>query len=368
MDQLHPQLAEEVDFSIIRYAQCWEDADVLLRALEVQPGEVCLSIASAGDNTLSLLAQDPGRVIAIDLSAAQLACLELRVAAYRHLDHEALLELLGVRPSDRRRALYARLAPSLSGAARAVWDARPMAIDTGIVRAGRFERYLELVRRYAINATHSRWQRDALFVRRPRAQRHAFYDRHWNNLRWRWLVRLLCSRLVMGHLGRDPRFFKYAEGSVSHRILDMTLHVLVDLDPVDNPYLHWIVQGDYGAVLPHALRAENFERIRANLDRLEWHLCDAQTYLDEAPPESIHRFNLSDLFEYLSEADSQRAFHSLARAGCRGGRLAYWNMLVPRHRPASLAARIQSMPELSRQLHKAANTFFYSDFVVEALL
>jgi S-adenosylmethionine-diacylglycerol 3-amino-3-carboxypropyl transferase len=169
-------------------------------------------------------------------------------------------------------------------------------------------------------------------------------------------------------LGRDPRFFKYAEGSVSDRILDMTLHVLVDLDPVDNPYLHWIVRGEYGTVLPHALRAENFDRIRANLDRLEWRLCDAQTYLDEAPPDSIHRFNLSDLFEYLSEADSQRVFHSLARAGCRCGRLAYWNMLVPRHRPASLAARIRSMPELSRQLHKAANTFFYSDFVVEELV
>ena len=68
----------------IRYAQVWEDADVLLEALDVQPGHVCVSIASAGDNALALLTQQPARVVvALDLSPAQLACLELRVAAYR---------------------------------------------------------------------------------------------------------------------------------------------------------------------------------------------------------------------------------------------------------------------------------------------
>ena len=41
-------------FDRIRYAQCWEDADVLLDALQVEPGDTCLSIASAGDNTLAL--------------------------------------------------------------------------------------------------------------------------------------------------------------------------------------------------------------------------------------------------------------------------------------------------------------------------
>src|SRR5687768_98208 len=75
----------------IRYAQVWEDADVLLAGLEVRPGDVCLSIASAGDNTLALLTTHPSRVIALDLNAAQLACLELRVAAYRCLSYRELL-------------------------------------------------------------------------------------------------------------------------------------------------------------------------------------------------------------------------------------------------------------------------------------
>jgi len=80
------EIATKADFSTLRYAQCWEDADILLEALNVQAGAVCISIASAGDNTLSLLTQNPGRVIALDLSPTQLACLELRVAAYLALN------------------------------------------------------------------------------------------------------------------------------------------------------------------------------------------------------------------------------------------------------------------------------------------
>src|SRR5262249_13958095 len=96
------EIAAKADFSGIRYAQCWEDADILLEGLAVGPGDVCLSIASAGDNTLSLLSGGPERVIALDLSPAQLACLELRVAGYRELSHPELLELIGSKPSQRR--------------------------------------------------------------------------------------------------------------------------------------------------------------------------------------------------------------------------------------------------------------------------
>ena len=56
----------------------------------------------------------PSRVIALDLSPAQLACLELRVAAYRTLTHPELLELSA---RGRRRAaleLFDRCRPALA--------------------------------------------------------------------------------------------------------------------------------------------------------------------------------------------------------------------------------------------------------------
>ena len=105
---INPTIAEKADFAKIRYAQCWEDADVLLAAMDVQSTDTCLSIASAGDNVLALVGAGARRVIAVDLSPAQIACLELRVAAIRLLTHAQFLELLGQNPSSDRRTHYQR--------------------------------------------------------------------------------------------------------------------------------------------------------------------------------------------------------------------------------------------------------------------
>ena len=49
---MQSEAASRADFSTIRYGQVWEDADVLLAGLDVQPGDVCLLIVLAGDNAL----------------------------------------------------------------------------------------------------------------------------------------------------------------------------------------------------------------------------------------------------------------------------------------------------------------------------
>ncbi len=63
-------IRERAKFDFIRYANCWEDADILRDALCVRPGDSCLSIASSGDNSLSLLADAPRLVVAFDLNPA----------------------------------------------------------------------------------------------------------------------------------------------------------------------------------------------------------------------------------------------------------------------------------------------------------
>lgn len=153
---MRSEVAAKASFSEIRYAQCWEDADIVLEALDIQPGDTCLSIASAGDNSLAMLSKNPGRVIALDLSPAQLACLELRVAAYRNLEHPELLELIGSQPSDRRFELYQRCRDRLSPDARSFWDAHTDEVTNGIGGAGKFERYFGLFRTRILPLIHSR--------------------------------------------------------------------------------------------------------------------------------------------------------------------------------------------------------------------
>ena len=120
----HGPIQSRASFQKLRYASCWEDAAVVAEALDPLEGTRCLSIASAGDNTLSLLARGAGEVWAVDVSPAQLALVELKMAAFRHLEHPEVLGFLGVRPSATRRAVYESLRGALAAGARAFWDER----------------------------------------------------------------------------------------------------------------------------------------------------------------------------------------------------------------------------------------------------
>ena len=362
------EIAGRASFKTIRYGQCWEDADVLLAALEVKPGQVCLSIASAGDNTLALLACNPFRVIALDLNPAQLACLELRVAAYRELSHLELLKIMGSRAASSRDHLYQRCRSLLSSPARTFWDAHPEEIQRGIGNAGKFEHYFNVFRRWILPCIHTSRTVDGLFVDRPLAARREFYQTQWDGWHWRCLFRLFFSRWIMGRMGRDPEFFKYVEGDVANRILARTRHALTELNPVLNPYVQWILTGTHRTALPYSLREENFDRIRENLSHLEWHLLSIEDFLVKNPGQRFDRFNLSDIFEYISEAHYHQLLELILKASAPGARMAYWNMLVPRCRPHYLAGRLRPLEDLAAELFPQDKAFFYSALVIEEVL
>jgi S-adenosylmethionine-diacylglycerol 3-amino-3-carboxypropyl transferase len=348
----------------LRYAQCWEDADVLVDALGVAPGKTYVSIASAGDNALAILAAGPARVIALDREPAQLAALALRVAAYRALEHPELLALVGSRACDDRLALYARCRPHLDGDACAYWDGRHDAIRAGIGAAGRFERYLALFRTAVLPLIHSRATVRAL-LRCESGARARFYDERWDTARWRLAFRLFFARPAMSALGRDPRFFAHADGPVSKRLLVRISRSLRDGDAGANPYLRWILTGEHGEALPLALRPESFEAIRANLDRLEIRCSSLATFLDEYDGPPVDGWNLSDVFEYAGEAEYASLLARIAAVSAPRARLAYWNMLVPRRRPDSLAPFIAPREDLAAPLRARDRVPFYGDFVVE---
>ena len=360
-----PVVSVQADFSQVRYAQCWEDADVLLEALAIRPHHVCLSIASGGDNTLAMLACNPRRVIALDLSQAQLACLELRVAAYRELEYGELLELYGSVPSRRRDLLYRRCRPLLAPAVRGFWDARPGDILQGIGACGKFERYLAHFREHFLPLIHSQNAVNGLFLGRTIEEREVYYERVWNTWAWRAVFRAFFSRPVMGRMGRDPSFFRYVEGDVAGRILERARHALTTLDPAANPYAQWILTGSHRTALPFALRRENFDAIRDNLDRLEYRRDSLENFLASSDAGVIHCFNLSDVFEYMPLESYHRILETIAAGQPHGSRLAYWNLLAPRHRPEEMAPLWQPLTEFAARLHAEDKTFFYQDFVLE---
>lgn len=379
MTMNNSEITSKADFSHIRYAQCWEDADMLLQGLDIKPGENCLSIASAGDNALAMLTCNPGKVLAVDLNPAQLYCVELRVAAYRTLTHEQLLILMGSRPCIQsstqphgsRLAIYHLCRPLLSDACATFWDHQHTLINGfGIGGVGKFERYFRIFKQYILPLCHTKKEIAGLFHNTTVQERTAYFDRIWNNKRWQWLSRLFFSETVMGRLGRDPSFFAHIEGSFSEHIARKIRHALCELDPANNPYLHWILTTTHASALPLALRAEHFETIRNNLDRLEWRLISVEELVNEIVPTNnrFQKFNLSDIFEYMSESGYHQLLAQLLQISSPGSRLLYWNMLTPRSAPKSMADKIKPLTELAKQLHLQDKAFFYNRLIVEETL
>ena len=362
------EIAYGADYTAVRYAQCWEDADVLQEALAVQPGDVCLSVASAGDNTLALLARHPAKVFAVDLNPAQLACLELRVAAYRLLSYDDLLIFLGSRRGQHRHRHYHTCRRLLSRHARAYWDEHPEDIAHGLGGAGKFEQMMARFRTALVPLAHDRTMIDRLLGGGSRSERRTFFDRHWNTPMRRLLATLFLPRLVQARTGRSVPFLPSADLARGRQLLARSEHLVTDLDPAQNPYLHWMLTGTHGTALPFALRPENVAAIRANLDRLDWRLCAMEDVLGELGDRSIDRFNLSDTFEYLAEPAFQTLLYRLARCGRRGGRLAYWNTTIRRRRPPIMADMLLPLTDLADSLKRKDQVFLYDDFVVEEII
>lgn len=373
------EIERHTHFGYLRYGQCWEDADLLLTALAVQPHHTCLSIASGGDNTLALLSCGPQRVIAVDLSPAQIACLELKVAAFRRLSHAEMLLLLGVSPPEARRPeaqgslsskpraserthLYQRCRMDLSPAARAFWDSRPAAIAQGVIPSGKFERYLTLFRRWVLPWVGSPAVWRPLFAGLSPPERATWYRDRWDGWRWRGVFRIFFSRLSLGYLGTDPAFLRYGDASLADHLLGRTQAALTALDPSQNPYLQWIVQGYYGPVLPYALRPDNFDPIRRHLDRLEWHTTSLEDFLGHNSV-AIDRFNLSNVFEYMAEGYFQTVLDTLSQHAAPQARMVFWNRLSDR-RCSAATPHWHPLADLADRLHRQDQVFFYKRFVV----
>ena len=349
--------------AVVQYANCWEDADVLLDAMGEGKGHSFISIASAGDNSLSLLTLDPDSIAAVDSDPAQVACGELKKALFEHCDHGEVLAFLGVRPASNRIRAYRSIRLALPPRARRYWDLHVDAIDRGLIHAGRLERYFTTFRRYVLPLVARRSDLEALLEQRSLEHRREFFERHLSSSWKEALLRPFFSRALMARLGRSRDKFIFAQINIAEHVLGRIRHGLVGIPTHDNPYLQYILFGNYVSALPHYLRERNFATIKSNIRRLRFVRGGVESVLGSNGSIKYDGFNLSDIFEYVDVGTFRRTLAHVADSAHRGARILYWNMLVPRRREDD--PRFTPLRGLAAALYERSKTFFYRDLIVE---
>ena len=375
-----------VDFSLIRYSQCWEDTEVLLESLNIQENDICFGILSAGDNVFSMLSENPKKVVALDISFPQIALAKLKKEVFNSLSYEEMLEFMGVMKSDKRIEIYDRIRENLDKEVKEYWDFNKDAIEKGIIHAGKFEKFFKIFREKILPFVHSKKRIEKLLEKKSMQERIEYYDKHWNNFRWKLMFKLFFSKYIVGKLGRDKEFFRYAEKNISEEMKERSRYALCELNPYENPYINYILTGNYRKdCLPYFLRKENFDKIRRNLHKVEILQSSVEEYLDQIDFK-INKFNLSDIFEYMSAENYSKLMEKIYDNAENNALLAYWNLIVERNSEkldykktdSEIAVtgkeknvngrKYERMKELDKKLHEKDMTFFYTDFVVEKVI
>lgn len=357
------QLTEKVSFDFIRYANCWEDADILIKGLNPAPESKILSIGSAGDNSFSMLATNPKLVVAVDVNKIQLYLIELKKVSIQHLSYEELLSFMGFRPSDKRELMFNQLKQHLSQEVREYWEKNIQQIKQGIISQGKFEKYFQMFSGKILPWIHSTSTTEKLFSTKSETEQKAFYDSTWNSWRWRLLFKIFFSKYVMGKYGRDPEFLKEVKVPVGEHIFQKAGKHLQSIDAQNNFILRYNLTGSFGNLLPHYLQPENYETVKRNLDKLEI----LEGYAEDAIKKygRFNCMNLSNIFEYMDSSLFSKTAQQLIDATEPGGKLAYWNLMVPRRISSVFHEKTVYQESLSKQLSEIDKGFFYNQFIVD---
>ncbi|XP_062503128.1 uncharacterized protein LOC134180064 [Corticium candelabrum] len=365
------EVASSMDLSVLRYSNVWEDHAVLETALNVQPDDDVLSVASCGDNALNLLlAGEPRSVTAIDMSEAQIAVVQLKLAAIRHLpSHRDFLTLLGKDGlSERRLDIYTSLKAYLPSSCSSYFDSRLSLIEDGLASSGRLEKFLAGFPLGCFSKV-TQSQVDLLFNSKDLQQQCKIFESFPLDELKKDFLEFNSFDRVARH-ARHPAQMKYIRDSNYGDSLWLRfVHVATEIPIQTNCYFSWLFNGyttTHPADPPY-LQEKNYVRLRSLVDRVTVIEDTLENHLDQATGQSsFSKANLSDIFEYMSEDHADAVFHLLVSKCRPGGRLAYWNLFTPRQAPDSLMkGQLTSLSEIASRLHSEDRVYFYSSFHVE---
>ncbi len=170
-----------------------QGSDWVAEGLQGRQDEVVLASAEGGDRVLRVLGLRPKRVAVLDRNPAQLHLLALKVAAVKGLSHADYLELMGNRPSRRRRALFHRIRWLLPKDADEFWLARLASVDRGVSQQGDFELHLTSFRRF-VRLVHGAGKVERFQALSTEAERREMYSREWQSRLWKRFGSLLWKR------------------------------------------------------------------------------------------------------------------------------------------------------------------------------
>lgn len=352
--------------NIINYSQCWEDPEIIMQAFNINTDDIVLSVTSGGDNTMALLLCDPKKITAVDLNPTQNYLLELKLAAAKGLSYDEYLSFLGVTNSSSRRASFSKVKQYLTPETSLWWSRHHTMIEQGVINSGRFEKFLNLFRKYLLPFVHSSKTITQFVTVSSLKQQQDFYENRWNTKRWRMYFRLATSSYILKYIARQAGMFKYAKMKiVSDEYLKRLESNIYNVPITNNYFLHYCLTGSFNKSLPLYLQDKNYKVLKKNkILNLSIVKSDILTHLKSTPENSYTKYSLSDILEALSDQDINEIWEEVIRTAKKGATVVYWDNLLQRPVPPQFSGIVKIEKQLQRKLSRKDRVFFYSRFYI----
>lgn len=333
------------------YTQIWEDPEIDLEALALGPQCRVVAIASGGCNVLSYMTADPSHIVAVDLSRAHVALNRLKiVAASRLPSWQAFYGFFGAADDEANLAAYDRLiAPHLDAQSRAYWEGRSLQqlgrrrisiFARNAYRHGVLGRFIGVA--HAAARLHGVDLRDLLNARTLEDQRE-FFETMLAPLFDKPVVRwATANRLSLYGLGIPPAQYEaLAGGRDMGSVLRSRVERLACGFSLDDNYFAWQAFGrrysaDGQGPLPPYLRREQFDTVRARVDRIAVLNRSVTEHLAACPAASCDRYVLLDAQDWMTDAQLDALWTEITRTARPGARVIFRTAAEPSLLPGRL--------------------------------
>lgn len=369
-------------FKGLVYPQIWEDPEVDMAALAIEPGHRIVTIASGGCNAMSYLTADPACVEAVDLNRAHVAFNRLKLAAVKNLpDYNAFYRFYGKADDKTNLAAYKRfIRPHLDSESRTYWEKRKW---NGRQRISIFWRDLyrhgllgvfigmghRVARLYGIDP------RDILKTRTMEEQR-SFFDTALAPLFEKRMVRWATARRSsLFGLGIPPQQYDAlatAGNGDMALVLRSRLEKLACGFPLTDNYFAWQAFGrgycgnEETGPLPPYLSRSNFETVRARADRMTVQNASYTDFLAAKPAASVDRYILLDAQDWMNDEQLNALWIEITRTAAPNARVIFRTAAEPSLLPGRVAPEIldrwEYQADESRALHDRDRSSIYGGF------
>jgi S-adenosylmethionine-diacylglycerol 3-amino-3-carboxypropyl transferase len=366
------------------YNQIWEDPDVDLEALAIEPHHVLITIASGGCNVLNYLAADPARIIAVDLNTNHVALTRLKLAALANLpSHDDFFRFFGTANDKANRAAFDNfLSTRLDVVTRRYWEKhiplhgrRINMFARNLYKYGLLGRFIGVL--HVVARLHGKKLNGIVGARDAAEQRRLFEKTIAPLFEYKSIKLLSKSPISLYALGIPPAQYDELVASSDGdpiSVLRRRVEKLACDFPINENYFAWqaFARGydvENREAVPAYLRRDVYDVIRTRTGRVEVHHASLIDFLKTQKPNSLHRYVLLDAQDWMTPETLAQLWREIDRtADTRDARVIFRtagdDTPLPRKLPAELLAPWQYREAESRAFHDRDRSSIYGGFHV----